>query len=201
MPGSPAAATAGVGGGNFASSMANINFFFPSKAKGAALGLNAAGGNAGVAVIQFFLPIIVGGAGAFGLVKASKADPPGARRLPVRRPGGRRRCLRVHLHEQPRGREVQAARAARRGEVQAHLGDVVPLHRHLRLVHRLLRRDAAADQDQLLPLADPDGVHRHQLRLLRVPRCARRLHRPSVRRLAGRQVRRRPRHLLDLRRR
>jgi len=65
------AATAGVGGGNFSSSMANINFFYPSHLKGAALGLNAAGGNAGVAVIQFFLPIIVGGAGAFGMVKAS----------------------------------------------------------------------------------------------------------------------------------
>jgi nitrate/nitrite transporter NarK len=67
------AATAGVGGGNFASSMASINFFFPSDKKGAALGLNAAGGNAGVAVIQFFLPIVVGGAGAFGLVKASQS--------------------------------------------------------------------------------------------------------------------------------
>ena len=67
------AATAGFGGGNFASSMASINFFFPTKAKGTALGLNAAGGNAGVAVIQFFLPIIVGGAGAFGLVKASQS--------------------------------------------------------------------------------------------------------------------------------
>jgi nitrate/nitrite transporter NarK len=67
------AATAGVGGGNFASSMANINHFYPVKQKGAALGLNAAGGNAGVAVIQFFLPIIVGGAGAFGLVKGSQA--------------------------------------------------------------------------------------------------------------------------------
>ncbi|MFL6173043.1 MAG: MFS transporter [Marmoricola sp.] len=66
------AATAGVGGGNFASSMASINFFYPTAKKGAALGLNAAGGNAGVAVIQFFLPIIVGGAGAFGLVKASQ---------------------------------------------------------------------------------------------------------------------------------
>ena len=31
------AATAGVGGGNFASSMANINFFYPSDRKGAAL--------------------------------------------------------------------------------------------------------------------------------------------------------------------
>ncbi|MCW2797976.1 MAG: major facilitator superfamily 1, partial [Nocardioides sp.] len=38
------AATAGLGGGNFASSMANINFFYPSSKKGAALGLNAAGG-------------------------------------------------------------------------------------------------------------------------------------------------------------
>ncbi|PUA81561.1 MFS transporter [Nocardioides currus] len=65
------AATAGLGGGNFASSMANINFFYPTRKKGVALGLNAAGGNLGVAVIQFFLPIIVGGAGAFGLVKAS----------------------------------------------------------------------------------------------------------------------------------
>lgn len=65
------AATAGLGGGNFASSMANINAFYPADKKGAALGLNAAGGNVGVAVIQFFLPIIVGGAGAFGLVQAS----------------------------------------------------------------------------------------------------------------------------------
>ncbi|TCJ30293.1 MFS transporter [Nocardioides jejuensis] len=66
------AATAGFGGGNFASSMANINFFYPAKAKGAALGLNAAGGNLGVALIQFFLPIIVGAGGAFGLVVAAK---------------------------------------------------------------------------------------------------------------------------------
>ena len=65
------AATAGLGGGNFASSMANINFFYPSDKKGAALGLNAAGGNLGVALIQFFLPVIVGGAGIFGLIKAA----------------------------------------------------------------------------------------------------------------------------------
>ncbi len=65
------AATAGLGGGNFASSMANINFFYPAAKKGTALGLNAAGGNLGVSLIQFFLPVIVGGAGIFGLVKAS----------------------------------------------------------------------------------------------------------------------------------
>ncbi|MGH8881121.1 MAG: MFS transporter, partial [Stackebrandtia sp.] len=67
------AATAGFGGGNFASSMANINFFYPARKKGAALGLNAAGGNLGVALIQFFLPVVVGGAGIFGLVKASES--------------------------------------------------------------------------------------------------------------------------------
>ncbi|GAB2887893.1 MFS transporter [Nocardioides pacificus] len=65
------AATAGLGGGNFASSMANINFFYPAAKKGSALGLNAAGGNLGVALIQLFLPVIVGGAGIFGMVKAS----------------------------------------------------------------------------------------------------------------------------------
>ena len=65
------AATAGVGGGNFASSMASINFFYPASRKGTALGLNAAGGNLGVSLVQLFLPVIVGGAGLFGLVAAS----------------------------------------------------------------------------------------------------------------------------------
>jgi MFS transporter, NNP family, nitrate/nitrite transporter len=46
------AALAGFGGGNFASSMTNINTFFPDHRKGLALGLNAGGGNIGVAVIQ-----------------------------------------------------------------------------------------------------------------------------------------------------
>ena len=41
---------AGVGGGNFASSMANINAFYPQRLKGWALGLNAGGGNLGVPV-------------------------------------------------------------------------------------------------------------------------------------------------------
>jgi len=45
-------ALAGVGGGNFASSMTNINAFFPARLKGWALGVNAGGGNLGVAVAQ-----------------------------------------------------------------------------------------------------------------------------------------------------
>jgi NNP family nitrate/nitrite transporter-like MFS transporter len=55
-----AAATAGFGGGNFSSSMANISFFFPDKEKGFALGLNAAGGNIGVSTVQLLVPILVG---------------------------------------------------------------------------------------------------------------------------------------------
>ncbi|MFD0803709.1 MFS transporter, partial [Streptomonospora algeriensis] len=46
------AATAGLGGGNFSSSMANINSFFPERSKGWALGVNAGGGNVGVATVQ-----------------------------------------------------------------------------------------------------------------------------------------------------
>ncbi|OLF16409.1 MFS transporter [Actinophytocola xanthii] len=53
------AATAGVGGGNFSSSMANISFFYPERRKGLALGLNAAGGNLGVAVVQLVVPLVV----------------------------------------------------------------------------------------------------------------------------------------------
>jgi NNP family nitrate/nitrite transporter-like MFS transporter len=53
------AATAGLGGGNFASSMANISFFFPDRRKGTALGLNAAGGNVGVAVAQLLVPLVI----------------------------------------------------------------------------------------------------------------------------------------------
>jgi NNP family nitrate/nitrite transporter-like MFS transporter len=52
-----AAATAGLGGGNFASSMANISFFYPDRAKGFALGLNAAGGNIGVSTVQLLIPL------------------------------------------------------------------------------------------------------------------------------------------------
>ncbi|MEU6093254.1 nitrate/nitrite transporter [Streptomyces sp. NPDC047079] len=54
---------AGVGGGNFASSMTNINAFFPMRKKGWALGLNAGGGNIGVPVIQLVALAIIGANG------------------------------------------------------------------------------------------------------------------------------------------
>src|SRR5207249_2856755 len=65
------AATAGLGGGNFASSMANISFFYPDRMKGSALGLNAAGGNIGVSGVQLLTPILLG----FGFVSLYQATP------------------------------------------------------------------------------------------------------------------------------
>ncbi|MEP6651631.1 MAG: MFS transporter [Lapillicoccus sp.] len=53
------AALAGLGGGNFASSMTNISFFFPEAEKGKALGLNAAGGNLGTGIVQLLVPAVV----------------------------------------------------------------------------------------------------------------------------------------------
>src|SRR5437016_766924 len=64
-------ATAGLGGGNFASSMANISFFYPDRMKGWALGLNAAGGNIGVSGVQLLTPILLG----VGLISLYQATP------------------------------------------------------------------------------------------------------------------------------
>ncbi|MGY0061264.1 nitrate/nitrite transporter [Streptomyces sp. LZ34] len=58
------AALTGVGGGNFASSMTNINSFYPLRKKGWALGLNAGGGNIGVPVIQLIGLLVISTAGA-----------------------------------------------------------------------------------------------------------------------------------------
>lgn len=53
------AALAGFGGGNFASSMSNITYFYPQSQKGYALGLNAAGGNLGASMAQLLVPIVI----------------------------------------------------------------------------------------------------------------------------------------------
>lgn len=72
----------GFGGGNFASSMANISFFFPKAEKGNALALNAGLGNLGVSVVQFVVPFAIT-AGMFGwlggdpaMVKGPDGDAP-----------------------------------------------------------------------------------------------------------------------------
>ncbi len=60
----------GLGGGNFASSMANISFFFPKAEKGNALALNAGLGNLGVSAVQFVVPLVIA-SGVFGWLGGS----------------------------------------------------------------------------------------------------------------------------------
>jgi MFS transporter, NNP family, nitrate/nitrite transporter len=57
------AALAGFGGGNFASSMTNINAFYPQRLKGWALGINAGGGNIGVPMVQLVGLLVIATAG------------------------------------------------------------------------------------------------------------------------------------------
>jgi MFS transporter, NNP family, nitrate/nitrite transporter len=57
------AALCGLGGGNFASSMTNINAFFPQRLKGWALGINAGGGNIGVPAVLLVGLLVIAIAG------------------------------------------------------------------------------------------------------------------------------------------
>ncbi len=61
----------GFGGGNFASSMSNISFFFPKRMQGLALGLNAGLGNAGVTTMQILIPLVM----TFAMLGAMGGDP------------------------------------------------------------------------------------------------------------------------------
>jgi NNP family nitrate/nitrite transporter-like MFS transporter len=72
------AALSGLGGGNFASSMSNISFFFPRRVQGTSLGLNAGLGNLGVSVMQILIPFSVtialfGALGGAGLTASQGA--------------------------------------------------------------------------------------------------------------------------------
>lgn len=61
----------GLGGGNFASSMANISFFYPQAQKGGAMGMNAGLGNLGVSAMQLMAPLVI----AIGLFGPIGGDP------------------------------------------------------------------------------------------------------------------------------
>ena len=76
----------GLGGGNFASSMANISFFYPKKEKGNALALNAGLGNLGVSVMQFLVPLVIT-VGVFGAVGGEAATTSDNTRLWVQNAG------------------------------------------------------------------------------------------------------------------
>ena len=70
----------GFGGGNFASSMANISFFFRKAEKGNALALNAGLGNLGVSVAQFVVPLVIT-TGVFGWLGGEPQVATGAAKL------------------------------------------------------------------------------------------------------------------------
>src|SRR6202045_3542424 len=57
------AALTGLGGGNYAASLANVNAFYPQRLKGSALAINAGVGNLGVAVIQLIGLLVLATAG------------------------------------------------------------------------------------------------------------------------------------------
>jgi NNP family nitrate/nitrite transporter-like MFS transporter len=68
----------GFGGGNFASSMNNISFFFPKKKQGYALGMNAGIGNLGVGIMQALIPVVATFAifgGTAGAIATAKGAP------------------------------------------------------------------------------------------------------------------------------
>ncbi len=68
----------GLGGGNFASSMAHVSFFYPKSRLGTALGLNAGLGNLGVSIAQLVVPLVIGAGlfGVFGGAPQAPADGP-----------------------------------------------------------------------------------------------------------------------------
>lgn len=61
----------GFGGGNFASSMSNISFFYPKRVQGTSLGLNAGLGNFGVTTMQILVPLVM----TFALLGGLSGDP------------------------------------------------------------------------------------------------------------------------------
>ncbi len=63
----------GLGGGNFASSMSNISFFFPKRVQGTSLGLNAGLGNFGVTTMQVLIPLAMT-IGLFGALAGESSE-------------------------------------------------------------------------------------------------------------------------------
>jgi NNP family nitrate/nitrite transporter-like MFS transporter len=186
----------GLGGGNFASSMANISFFFPKSEKGNALALNAGLGNLGVSVVQFLVPIAIT-VGVFGWLGGEPVTT-GAQQAPLwlQNAGfiwvpfiAASAFICWFGYERHRLRQGIVQRAGGDLSAQAQLADVLALYRNIRLVHRLLGR---------LPAAGQDPVPCRRCAAIRLPGSADRCPVALGHRLGVRQIRRRPRHLLGL---
>ena len=134
----------GFAGANFASSMANISFFFPKAKQGGALGINGGLGNMGVSVMQLIAPLAISVSifAAFG--GGGVTQPDGS--VPAKRlldlgtvpgglyPGG------VVLHERSVRVQSVTERAAAGAEAWPPVGDGAAVSGDLRLVHRFLSR-------------------------------------------------------------
>ena len=162
----------GLGGGNFASSMANIGFFFPRREKGNALALNAGLGNLGVSAMQFIVPIVIT-ASVFGALGGpGQATESGDVLLPAERrfhSGSVHHCVGLRLlvrDERSRFGQSFLFGAICHLHAHAQLDHVLALYRDVRLVHRLLSGVSAADQHAL------SGRERAANRLPRSP-CGR----------------------------
>ncbi len=94
------------------------------------------------------------------------------------------------LHEQPHFGEVLVQEPDRHHQAQAHLDHVLHLYRDIRLLHRLLGRVSAPDQDAV------SGGHDHRC----IPGAAGGLAGAPVRRSACRQGRRCHHHFLEFHR-
>ena len=135
------AAFAGFGGGNFASSMTNINAFYPQRLKGWALGLNAGGGNIGVPVIQLV--------GLLVIATVSNTAPEIVCAIYLVADRAAPRLGAALFMDNLRNQRSNIGALAEALRFKRLLGDELPLHRHVRLVHRLLLRLRSGAADQL----------------------------------------------------
>ncbi len=136
----------GFAGANFASSMANISFFFPKAKQGGALGINGGLGNMGVSVMQLIAPLAISVSifAAFGGGGVTQPDGSvlflqNASWIWVPFPvvfttGG------VVLHERSVRVQSVTERAAASAEAWPPVGDGAAVSGDLRLVHRFLSR-------------------------------------------------------------
>ena len=177
---------AGVGGGNFASSMTNINAYYPVRLKGWALGVNAGGGNLGVPVVQLVGLIVLATLGTqYPRAMVAIYIP----LIILAAIGAALYMDNLTQNSNAKGAIREVMRASR------DLDHLAALHRHLRLVHRLqlrLRTGAAGAVPGAVPEPGEGGG-------ADLPRAAARLADPTVRRRAGRPVQGIPGHLLELR--
>lgn len=150
----------GFAGANFASSMANISFFFPKARQGGALGLNGGLGNLGVSVMQLVAPLAISFSlfGLFGGTAQNQAEGAavaGKRRLGLGafpadcHPGG------LVRHERSGGGQGLAAPATAGAQAWAFVDAEFAVSRDLRFFHRFLRRFCHAVEDAIPGHRDP----------------------------------------------